>query len=562
MRRTQPLASALRVLAVAAVAAGLLAGPAAAREIYVANSGSDSVSVIESSSNAVVGTVPVGDAPAAVAISPDGSRALVVNEGDDTVSVVDVASDVVVGTPIAVGDEPRGIALTPDGSRAYVANAGSDSVSVIDPRAGAAILAVPLAAGAEPEGIAIAPDGATAFVAQRGGDLAMIATGTNRLAGFVKTIAGVAPSSISIEPTGGRGFVTNSASSSISVFDARAGTILGAPLQVGPNPAGVAVNPNGPQTYVAVRGADTVAAIDTLRHTTFGSPVPGFQGPTALAIAPDGARAYVADSASSTVTVLDTLTNAGAGKIGVGSAPKGIAIVPDQGPRAAFSIASGQVKAGAPALFDARASMDPDGTVSSYAWQFGDGEAETTAGPLTEHVYAKPGAYAASVTVTDAEGCAEVLLFTGQTVSCNGSGAAVAAARVEAVDATPPELELIVRRRQPLRRSVLVTARCPQERCDVTIGGRLTASRRAGGRAIRRKAKTATARAHLANGIERGLRLRLPRRAFRAARGALAANGKATVGAVVGAADAAGNQARRKVRIILFAPPPRKAKGR
>lgn len=552
-----------RAGAIAALAAmatlALAAGSASARQIYVTNFGSDSVSVIESSANATVGTIPVGAAPVDVAIAPDGSRAYVVNEGDGTVSVIDVASGAVVGAPIDVGDEPRGVALTPDGRRAYVANFGSDTVSVIDTASRRELLAVPLAAGAEPEGIAIAPNGTTAFVAQRGGDIALIATASNALAGTVKTSAGLGPSRLSIEPSGVRGFVTNSNSSSTSVFNTQTSTILGSPLQVGTNPAGVAVNPNGPRTYVAVRSADTVVAIDTLRHTVIGSPVPGFQGPWGIAVAPDGSRAYVTDSAAATVTVLDTLTNTGAGKIGVGSEPKGIAIVPDQGPRAAFSFAPGPVKAGEAVAFDAGASRDPDGTVASYTWEFGDGETETTLGPVIEHVYARPGAYTATLRVADAAGCSATLLFTGQTVSCNGSAAAVASARFEAIDATPPELKVVARRRQPLARRVVVVATCPQERCDAVAAGTLIAARRARARTVRKKAKTRVARAHLANGIERKLRLRLPRRAFRVGRRALVADGRATVAVRIGAEDSAGNATSRKLRIFLFLRPRKKA---
>ncbi|GFE11899.1 hypothetical protein Scani_81670 [Streptomyces caniferus] len=36
------------------------------------------------------------------------------------------------GVSIPVGDTPQGIALTPGGARAYVANRGSNTVSVID----------------------------------------------------------------------------------------------------------------------------------------------------------------------------------------------------------------------------------------------------------------------------------------------------------------------------------------------------------------------------------------------------------------------------------------------
>src|SRR6266566_730045 len=55
-------------------------------------------------------------------------RAYVANE-PDTVSVIDTSTNTVVAT-IPVGIIPEAIAITPDGTRAYVANAGSNTVSV------------------------------------------------------------------------------------------------------------------------------------------------------------------------------------------------------------------------------------------------------------------------------------------------------------------------------------------------------------------------------------------------------------------------------------------------
>ena len=58
----------------------LLAIPAQAQtHAYVANTGSNSVSVIDTTSNTVVATVGVGDYPIGVAITPDGTRAYVTN---------------------------------------------------------------------------------------------------------------------------------------------------------------------------------------------------------------------------------------------------------------------------------------------------------------------------------------------------------------------------------------------------------------------------------------------------------------------------------------------------
>ncbi|MFI7589617.1 PKD domain-containing protein [Spongisporangium articulatum] len=51
--------------------------------------------------------------------------------------------------------------------------------------------------------------------------------------------------------------------------------------------------------------------------------------------------------------------------------------------------------------FTAAGSADPDGTIASYAWDFGDGSTATTTDPTTTHAYATTGSFTAKVTVTD-----------------------------------------------------------------------------------------------------------------------------------------------------------------
>lgn len=58
-------------------------------------------------------------------------------------------------------------------------------------------------------------------------------------------------------------------------------------------------------------------------------------------------------------------------------------------------------------IFDASESYDPDpnGTIVSYEWDFGDGSPiETLPTPLVEHVYSAPGNYTVTLVVTDDEG--------------------------------------------------------------------------------------------------------------------------------------------------------------
>jgi PKD repeat protein len=61
---------------------------------------------------------------------------------------------------------------------------------------------------------------------------------------------------------------------------------------------------------------------------------------------------------------------------------------------------SGRV--GEPVAFDGSGSTDPDGSVVSWDWDFGD--AETGSGAVLDHTYDQPGSYTATLTVADNEG--------------------------------------------------------------------------------------------------------------------------------------------------------------
>ena len=98
--------------------------------LYVANSGANTVSVIDTVTRTVIATMPVGTTPWGVAASPDGHQVYVANNGSDNVSVIDTSTNTVTDT-IAVGHQPTGVAVTPNGLYVYVANSGSNTVSVI-----------------------------------------------------------------------------------------------------------------------------------------------------------------------------------------------------------------------------------------------------------------------------------------------------------------------------------------------------------------------------------------------------------------------------------------------
>jgi len=81
--------------------------------MYVANQvgdNDDSVFVINTSTDARVGEIRVGNQPDAIAYDTVNKRMYVANERDDTVSVIDTITNTVVGSPIRVGNTPLDIA--------------------------------------------------------------------------------------------------------------------------------------------------------------------------------------------------------------------------------------------------------------------------------------------------------------------------------------------------------------------------------------------------------------------------------------------------------------------
>ncbi len=99
-----------------------------------------------------------------------------------------------------------------------------------------------------------------------------------------------------------------------------------------------------------------------------------------------------------TLTVTDDDAAAVATSIAVIVAPANVA------PGASFSATPSTGKAALTVQFDASASADSDGVISSYGWDFGDNQSGS--GMTVSHTYTAQGAYTAILTVTDDDGVA------------------------------------------------------------------------------------------------------------------------------------------------------------
>jgi uncharacterized delta-60 repeat protein len=179
----------------------------------------------------------------------------------------------------------------------------------------------------------------------------------------------------------------------------------------------LAVQPNG--KIVAGNSAENFVQFQVMRLTPGGALDPSFGG---------GSGKVTRQFGTGTTAFTDmnrsmlTLTPDG-GIIAGGDASAGsdedllaARLVGDLPPAAAFSVRTTRPLAGAPVVFDGGASGDPDGTLTNYQWNFGDGT--TGAGSIPFHVYSKPGVYSVTLTVTDDD-----------LLSASRSGSLVVAAR-------------------------------------------------------------------------------------------------------------------------------------
>ncbi len=134
--------------------------------VYVANSGSANVTVIDTGTLAVTDTVAVpptqpGDpvpAPEAITAVQDfatgDAQVLVASRNSDSISKIDARQNVIVGDSIGVGVNPSDIEVAEDGL-AYVSNEGSNTVSAVDTEVGQLVRQIDV--GGSPTGIGIYP---------------------------------------------------------------------------------------------------------------------------------------------------------------------------------------------------------------------------------------------------------------------------------------------------------------------------------------------------------------------------------------------------------------------
>jgi YVTN family beta-propeller protein len=261
--------------------------------------------------NRVDATIPVGNSPAGIAVTPDNLFGYVANSnnagipGADTVSVLNLTNNTLEQTiSDSSFNQPYTVTINANGTKAYVTNSNSTTVTIIDITTNTVIGTIGGFDG--PSGFVITPDDNYAYVNNYGGPIAGSGNGTT-----------------------------------VRVVDLNTNAIIGPPLTVGRAPAALAITSDGAYVYVVSYvdgnpGTGTISIIRTSDNSVQLNAITGFSGPFAIAITHNGKYAYVTNFGSNnfspvgnTVSVVEISSNTVVASITVGIQPSGIAIAPN-----------------------------------------------------------------------------------------------------------------------------------------------------------------------------------------------------------------------------------------
>jgi YVTN family beta-propeller protein len=300
-----------RTVSGAELAAGRMFFDPSTQELFVANPGSNTVTVIDPANNSTGATLPVGNEPLGVGLDSYGSNTdQVLNFGSNNLTLVDGETNTITGW-LGVGSEPMGTVYDSLQDKEYVTDYGSDNITIISYGVDIGNTSV----GPHPAGVSDDVNARYVFITDSGSDLVSVM--------LIRNSADVIVANVTVgsEPVGDcwngndETFVTNLASDNVSVIDDSTLTIA-ATIPVGNAPVGIACDTNDNDAYVANFGSDTVSVVSMATDTVIAT-VPVGGGPNSVQF--DGNEVYVANSETANVTIISATTNQVTGSIEVGN---------------------------------------------------------------------------------------------------------------------------------------------------------------------------------------------------------------------------------------------------
>jgi YVTN family beta-propeller protein len=308
---------------------------------YTSDQFSNTVSVIEPTTNKLLGLIRLGDPTPGnlsplyrgqllvhgMGFSPDHKTLAVVSIGSNSVTFIDTATNSVRDVAY-VGRSPHEAFFTPDGKEVWVSVRGENYIAVLDGSSFREKLRIEVPNG--PGMTIFSPDGKYGYICSSfSPETVIVASDTHQIVGRVKQESPFCPD-IAATPDGRQVWLTLKDIGKTMVFNAQPPFDVLKVLDTGAitNHVNIVRNSNGQFAYVTVGGLNAVKVFRTESFDQVATIETGAL-PHGLWPAGDGTRIYVGLENADAAAVIDTLENKVIATIPIGQGPQGVAYVPD-----------------------------------------------------------------------------------------------------------------------------------------------------------------------------------------------------------------------------------------
>ncbi|RMB84303.1 YncE family protein [Streptomyces shenzhenensis] len=298
--------------------------------IYVPNTNSNTVTVIDPTTYKVIETIPVGVQPQHVVPSWDLKTLWVNNDRGNSLTPIDPRTGK-AGKPVSVHD-PYNLYFTPDGKYAIVMASLDRQLVFRDPHTMKTAKAVPVSCyGVNHADFSL--DGRYFIVScEFSGELLKVDTARMEVVAQQKLpLQGAMPQDVKMSPDGKLFYIADMKANGLWILD---GDAFDKPrfLATGNGCHGLYVSRDSRTMYISNRGEGTISLLDFGRGKLTGKwRLPGGGSPDMGGVSADGKVLWLSGRYNSEVYAIDTRTGAQLARIKVGSGPHGLAVYPQPG---------------------------------------------------------------------------------------------------------------------------------------------------------------------------------------------------------------------------------------
>jgi len=312
--------------------------------VYAAEQFSNTVSVTDPVDNKLLGVIRLGDPQPGnfsplykgqvlvhgMGFSPDHKTLAVVSIGSNSVSFIDTATNAVKHITY-VGRSPHEAFFTPDGKEVWVTVRGENYISVIDPISFKEKTRITTPNG--PGMQIFSPDGKYGYICSSfNPETDVVAVAEHKIVATVKQESPFCPN-IAATPDGNQVWFTLKDVGRTQVFNAKPPFNAIKTIDTGPitNHVNFAHTAKGTFAYVTIGGLNEVKVFRTDDFSQVAT-IPVGNLPHGVWPSGDGTRIYVGLENADALAAIDTATNKVVGNVPIGQAPQAIAYVPNAAP--------------------------------------------------------------------------------------------------------------------------------------------------------------------------------------------------------------------------------------